>query len=71
MLSACLAQGRILLSHIHNQVSSQSIRALMCLGSWSLLGLVKDKDLIAVTCEAEDEGDEEELEGWDSVVANM
>jgi hypothetical protein len=33
---------------------------------------VKNKDLIAVTGEAEDEGDEEELEeGWDSVVANM
>jgi hypothetical protein len=32
---------------------------------------VKDKDIITVTCEAEDEGDEEELEeGWDSV-ANM
>jgi hypothetical protein len=40
----------------------------MCLGSWSLCGLVKDKDLFAVTSEAEIEGEEEELlEGWDSI----
>ena len=63
------SQGRILLSHVRNQLSSQSIQAFMCLGSWSLLGLVKNNDILAVTCEAEVEGDEEELqEGWDSVI---
>ena len=40
------SQGQALLSHIHNQLSSQSIWALMCLGSWSQLGLVKDKDAL-------------------------
>jgi hypothetical protein len=42
----------------------------MCLGSWSLCGLVlvNDKDIFSVTCEAEVEGEEEELlEGWDSI----
>jgi hypothetical protein len=42
----------------------------MCLGSWSLLGLVMDKDIYAVTLLAEIKGDEEELEeGWDAILA--
>ena len=62
------SQGRILLSHIRNRLSSQSICALMCLGGWSRLGLVKDKDILAVTTFAEIEGDEEALdEGWDAI----
>ena len=62
------SQGRILLSHIHNCLSSQSIRALMCLGGWSRLGLVKDKDIFAVTTFVEIEDDEEALdEGWDAI----
>ena len=65
------SQGRLLLSHVRNRLSSQSIRALMCLGNWSLLGLVKDKDITAVTALAEIEGDEEELEeGWDSIMCS-
>lgn len=40
----------------------------MCLGSWSQLGLVKDKDIFAVTILAEIEGDEDALkEGWDAI----
>jgi hypothetical protein len=40
----------------------------MCLGSWSLMGLVKDKDIYAVTVLPEIDGDEEELaEGWDAI----
>jgi len=40
----------------------------MCLGSWSWLGLVKDKDIFAVTVLAEVEGDEDALEeGWDAI----
>ena len=50
------SQGRLLLSHVRNHLSSQSIQALMCLGNWSLLGLVKDKDIFAVTVLAEIEG---------------
>jgi hypothetical protein len=33
---------------------------------------VKDHDILAVTCEAEVDGDEEELqEGWDSAIASV
>ena len=43
----------------------------MCLGSWSLLGLVKDEDIFAVTCEADVEGEEELTEGWDSIACAL
>ena len=60
--------GRLLLSHIRNRLSSQSIQALMFLGNWSQLGLVKDKDVYAATMLAEIEEDKEELEdGWDNI----
>jgi hypothetical protein len=62
------SQGRLLLSHVCNSLSSQSTRALMCLGNWSKLGLVKNKDIYAVTMLAEVDGDEEVLEdGWDII----
>jgi len=40
----------------------------MCLGNWSWLGFVKDKDILAITVEPEAEGEEEPLEGWDAIV---
>lgn len=62
------SRGRILLSHIRNRLSSQSTRALMCVGTWSLLGMVKDKDVLAVATLPAVEGEEEELEtGWDAI----
>ena len=42
------SRGHNLLSHIHNRVSAQTTRVLLCLGVWSLLGLVKDSDDNAV-----------------------
>ena len=42
--------------------------AVMCLGNWSWLGLVKDKDVFAATVLAEIEEDEEALEeSWDTI----
>lgn len=62
------SHGRILLLHIRNRLSAQSTRALLCLGSWSLLGYVKDEDVLKVVTMDEVEGDEEELEdGWDAI----
>ena len=62
------SQGRIVLSHIRNRLSSQSIHALMCLGNWSLMGFVKDNDIFAVTVQPEIEGEEEALlDGWDAI----
>ena len=41
----------------------------MCLGSWSLLGYVKDNDIMAVTVQPEVAGDEEDLpEAWDAIM---
>jgi hypothetical protein len=43
---------------------------LLCSGSWSLLGLVKDSDLLAVTVLQEVEGVEEPglEDGWDPIL---
>jgi hypothetical protein len=43
------SRGHILLSHTQNWLSVQLTRALICLGQWSLLGLVKDADVEHVT----------------------
>jgi hypothetical protein len=62
------SQGRLLLSHVRNCLSAQSTRALLCLGSWSRIGLIKDKDVLAVTALADAEDNEEEFEdGWDAI----
>lgn len=39
----------LILSHVHNHLTSQSTHALMCLGVWSALGYVRDKDVLSVT----------------------
>ena len=64
--------GQLLLSHIHNHLSAQTTHAILCLRSWSLLGLVKDEDVMKVAVMKDVEGDiEEELEdGWDSIKKN-
>jgi hypothetical protein len=54
------SQGRLLLLHIRNWLSVQSTRALLCLGIWSEMGYVKDKDLKAATVLSEVGSDEEE-----------
>lgn len=42
------SRGRLILSHTRSRLATQSTRALLCLGSWSLAGLVKDSDVAAV-----------------------
>ena len=66
------SRGHLVLSHVHNQLLSQSTRALQCLGLWSLQDLVKDSDVLAITTLEEVEGDEDiELEdGWDHIFVN-
>jgi hypothetical protein len=41
----------------------------MCIGNWSKLGYVRDKDVLAVAMLPDVEGDEEEplLDGWDAI----
>ena len=62
------SQGRILLSHVHNRLSVQSTRVLLCLGTWSEMGYVKDKDVRATTILPEVSDDESDLaEDWDAI----
>ncbi|KAF5359917.1 hypothetical protein D9758_013966 [Tetrapyrgos nigripes] len=68
------SRGRILISHIRNGLSAQTMRSLLCLGSWSILGLVHDDDLRVVATLPEvdpklgDEyGDYEMESGWDTI----
>lgn len=51
-------------------MSTQSTRALLCIGNWSLRGYILDSD-VEVAARLPDvlEGDEEELEeGWDRII---
>ena len=67
------SRGRLILPHVRNGLSAQSIRALLCLGEWSLLGLIEDDDIemaIKSLKELPEGGsDEAPLEdGWDRIV---
>ena len=58
------SRGQILLPHLRNGLSAQSVQALLCLGDWSELGLVKDDDVLQIT--AEDEPDEDDSNEMDT-----
>ena len=63
------SHGQLLISHIWNWLSAQSTWALLCLGSWSKMGLIKDKDVMAVAVLADVDGDEKEFDdGWDAIL---
>ena len=65
------SKGRLVLSHVHNCLSAQTTRALLCLGAWSLLGYVSSNDVLSVTSLPDlEEGEEEETlaENWDMIV---
>ena len=62
------SKGRLVLSHIRNRLSVASTRALMCLGAWSKLGLVRNADIKAAVILPDLVGEEAELEfGWDYI----
>ncbi|KIK82110.1 hypothetical protein PAXRUDRAFT_154520, partial [Paxillus rubicundulus Ve08.2h10] len=42
------SHGHLILSHTHTQLSVQSIYALLCLGIWSELSLIKDDNVTKV-----------------------
>ena len=67
------SQGRIVLSHLRNRLSVQSTHALMCLGTWSLLGYVRDSDVKAVVILPELPANAKEdvlAAGWDMVIGS-
>ncbi|OAX32671.1 hypothetical protein K503DRAFT_701687, partial [Rhizopogon vinicolor AM-OR11-026] len=60
--------GRLLLSHVRSRLSVQSTWALLCLGFWSQLNLIKPEDVNKVTMLPDVEGEEQEMaHGWDSI----
>jgi hypothetical protein len=64
------SQGRLLLTHVRSRLSAQSTRALLCLGSWSLLNLVKEDDVRAAAMLPEIDGDKDDMDmdvGWDTI----
>ena len=64
------SRGRLLLSHVRNRLSAQTCRALLCLGNWSKLGLIKMEDEKVVARLEELDGDESDFEmdeGWDAI----
>jgi hypothetical protein len=63
------SQGQLLLSHVHSQLTAQSTHALLCLGLWSKLNLIKNEDVLKMTSLPDVKDDEEELnEGWDHII---
>ena len=61
-------QGQLLLSHICNWLSVQSMQALLCLGIWSSMDYVKDRDLKVATILPGAESDDKELaSNWDAI----
>lgn len=62
------SHGRLIVTHTRSRLSTQSIRSLLCLGSWSTLNLVKDEDVLAVSVMQDVKGDKEVMDdGWDSI----
>ena len=64
------SKGRILLLHVRNRLTGQSVRAILCISEWVHLGLVKDADIKNATKQPEQPGEEmvnEVAVGWDSI----
>jgi len=68
MLNASSAGSATAFTCLQLLVSTET-HAILCLGSWSLLGLVRDEDIMKVAIMKDVEGDvEEEFEyGWNSI----
>ncbi|KIK32223.1 hypothetical protein CY34DRAFT_27934, partial [Suillus luteus UH-Slu-Lm8-n1] len=57
------SRGCLILLHVHSRLNVQSTCALLCLGYWSQLGLVKNEDVLAISNLGDVVGDKElELE---------
>ena len=60
--------GCLVLPHVRNRLEVQSTHASLCIGQWSLLGLVKDRD-IKMSLGRDDIVKEDELpEHWDVIL---
>ena len=61
------SQGRLVLPYVRNHLTSESTRALVCLGDWSARGLVKDCDIktMAILPDVLGEQEPEFQWGWE------
>ena len=69
------SRGQLVLSHTRSHLATQTIRAALCLGPWSLLHLIRDSDVKAMSqMQDVEEGlsEEDQLEkGWDHIPKSM
>lgn len=63
------SRGRILISHLCNQLRPGTIQALMCFGDWSRLDLFKPAELVAML--EEEDHPEEQVEPFVDDEGNM
>ncbi len=67
------SKGRLLLSHVRSRLSAQTTRALLCVGEWSRLDLLRQDDIKPAVDLPDLEGEEEfeMAEGWERVQKAM
>jgi len=64
------SRGRLVLPYVCSRLNVQSTHALMCIGSWSLLGLIDDSDIKeALGLDVVNGKEDELLVAWDSIAA--
>ncbi|KAG2741725.1 hypothetical protein P692DRAFT_20750072, partial [Suillus brevipes Sb2] len=64
------SRSRLLLSHVWSCLSVESTCALLCLGFWSKLNLVKSEDVVNVSMLPDLKAEEEVglEDGWDRII---
>jgi hypothetical protein len=60
------SKGRLVLSHVRNCLSIDSTGALLCLGAWSKLNIIKPDDVLEVARLPDAKNDEGD--GWDIAI---
>jgi hypothetical protein len=63
------SHGRLLLLHVQSRLTAQSTYALLCIGLWSQLGLVKDTDILSVSTLSDVNDEDKALDDlWDNII---
>jgi len=64
------SRGQLVLLHVRSRLSVNSTRALLCLGAWSSLGLVKNEDVKRISSMPDIDGKEAFKVGWDAITVD-
>jgi hypothetical protein len=63
------SKGRLVLSHICNRLAVDSTQAILCLGAWDQLKLVKSEDILAAAVLPDVKaGEEDSADIWDDIL---